>query len=179
LTGSLRENLDPFSQYDDATLNSALRASGLFSLQADDEDGRLTLDSQISSGGNNVSVGQRQILALARAIVRGSKLLILDEGACFRLPSSVSALVDPSCRLQQRPLLVNTFCPPCGGYTDVSRGADYKTDTIIQTSLRNELKGDVTLITVAHRLQTIIDADKVVSYSPSPYSVKSCLRRKK
>ena len=41
--------------------------------------------------------------------------------------------------------------------------ADYKTDTIIQTSLRNELRGDVTLITVAHRLQTIIDADKVVS----------------
>ncbi|KAH8978585.1 hypothetical protein EDB92DRAFT_2119177 [Lactarius akahatsu] len=123
LSGSLRENLDPFSQYDDATLNGALRASGLFSLQSDDEDGRLTLDSQISSGGGNLSVGQRQILALARAIVRGSKLLILDE--------ATSAI-------------------------------DYKTDTIIQTSLRNELKGDVTLITVAHRLQTIIDADKVM-----------------
>ncbi|KAH9041242.1 hypothetical protein EDB85DRAFT_1921690 [Lactarius pseudohatsudake] len=118
LSGSLRENLDPFSQYDDAMLNSALHASGLFSLQSDDEDGRLTLDSQIASGGGNLSVGQRQILALARAIVRGSKLLILDE--------------------------------------------DYKTDTIIQTSLRTELTGDVTLITVAHRLQTIIDADKVM-----------------
>jgi ABC-type multidrug transport system fused ATPase/permease subunit len=48
--------------------------------------------------------------------------------------------------------------------------ADYKTDTIIQTSLRNELKGDVTLITVAHRLQTIIDADKVVGdISSSPH----------
>ncbi|KAH9028261.1 hypothetical protein EDB84DRAFT_1563180 [Lactarius hengduanensis] len=123
LSGSLRENLDPFSQYDDATLNSALHASGLFSLQSDDEDGRLTLDSQIASGGGNLSVGQRQILALARAIVRGSKLLILDE--------ATSAI-------------------------------DYKTDTIIQTSLRTELKGDVTLITVAHRLQTIIDADKVM-----------------
>ncbi|KAH8978589.1 hypothetical protein EDB92DRAFT_2056103 [Lactarius akahatsu] len=123
LSGSLRENLDPFSQYDDATLNSALHASGLFSLQSDDEDGRLTLDSQIASGGGNLSVGQRQILALARAIVRGSKLLILDE--------ATSAI-------------------------------DYKTDTIIQTSIRTELKGDVTLITVAHRLQTIIDADKVM-----------------
>ncbi|KAH8997804.1 hypothetical protein EDB86DRAFT_2828663 [Lactarius hatsudake] len=123
LSGSLRENIDPFSQYDDATLNSALHASGLFSLQSDDEDGRLALDSHIASGGGNLSVGQRQILALARAIVRGSKLLILDE--------ATSAI-------------------------------DYKTDTIIQTSLRTELKGDVTLITVAHRLQTIIDADKVM-----------------
>jgi len=41
---------------------------------------------------------------------------------------------------------------------------DYKTDTVIQTSLRDELGGDVTLITVAHRLQTIMDADKIVRF---------------
>lgn len=46
------------------------------------DEGRITLDSAIASGGTNLSVGQRQILALARAIVRGSKLLILDEGNC-------------------------------------------------------------------------------------------------
>lgn len=44
---------------------------------------------------------------------------------------------------------------------------DYETDSIIQTSLRHELKGDVTLITVAHRLQTIMDADKIVRPYPS------------
>ncbi|KAK0198511.1 hypothetical protein F5146DRAFT_1100167 [Armillaria mellea] len=125
LSGSLRQNLDPFDQYDDATLNDALKASGLFSLQDDDNEGAINLDSAISSGGSNLSVGQRQIIALARAIVRGSKLLILDE--------ATSAI-------------------------------DYKTDTVIQSSLRNELKGDVTLITVAHRLQTIMDADRIVEY---------------
>ena len=66
---------------DDAELNDALRAAGLFSLQKETDEGRITLDSPISSGGSNLSVGQRQILALARAIVRQSKLLILDEGA--------------------------------------------------------------------------------------------------
>ncbi|KAH7905737.1 P-loop containing nucleoside triphosphate hydrolase protein, partial [Hygrophoropsis aurantiaca] len=123
LTGTLRQNLDPFEQHDDATLNNALRSAGLFELQNDD-DGRLTLESDISSGGGNLSVGQRQILALARAMVRGSKLLILDEENLTDFP-------------------------------------DYKTDTLIQSSLRNELK-DVTQIIVAHRLQTIMDADKIM-----------------
>ncbi|KAI0068098.1 P-loop containing nucleoside triphosphate hydrolase protein [Artomyces pyxidatus] len=123
LSGTLRENLDPFGEYDDATLNNALRAAGLFSLQVDTDDSRVTLDSAISGGGSNLSTGQRQILALARAIVRGSKLLILDE--------ATSAI-------------------------------DYQTDTIIQSSLRHELKGDVTLLTVAHRLQTIMDFDKIM-----------------
>ncbi|KAF8528008.1 P-loop containing nucleoside triphosphate hydrolase protein [Hysterangium stoloniferum] len=123
LSGTLRENLDPFSEHSDVTLNDSLRSAGLFSLQEHGEEtSNITLDSAISGGGRNLSVGQRQILALARAILRQSKLVILDE--------ATSAI-------------------------------DYATDAIIQNTLREVLK-DATLITVAHRLQTIMDADKII-----------------
>ncbi|KDR83050.1 hypothetical protein GALMADRAFT_866663 [Galerina marginata CBS 339.88] len=123
ISGTLRRNLDPFDQHDDATLNDALRSAGLFSVHDEEGEGRITLDSNISSGGSNLSVGEKQIIALARAMVRGSKLLILDE--------ATSAI-------------------------------DYKTDSVIQTTLRSKLGSDVTVITVAHRLQTIMDADKIM-----------------
>ncbi|TCD64624.1 hypothetical protein EIP91_003858 [Steccherinum ochraceum] len=123
LSGTIRQNLDPFEEHDDAVLNDALRASGLFSLQRDDDAVKLTLDSAIASGGGNLSVGQRQILALARAMVRRSKLLILDE--------ATSAI-------------------------------DNETDNAIQESLRTGLDKDVTLLTIAHRLQTVMDADKIM-----------------
>ena len=87
--------MDPFGQHDDAVLNDALRAAGLFSLQSEDDEGRITLDSQISSGGGNLSVGQRQILALARAIVRVSRISY-TASKCVFIPSlhrDVAAIV--------------------------------------------------------------------------------------
>jgi len=85
--------LDPFDQNDDHTLNDALRSAGLFSLQEEAGEARITLDTKIAGGGGNLSVGQRQILALARAMVRGSKLLILDEATSAIGLSSNSTII--------------------------------------------------------------------------------------
>ncbi|EIM89359.1 P-loop containing nucleoside triphosphate hydrolase protein, partial [Stereum hirsutum FP-91666 SS1] len=123
LRGTLRENLDPFGEHSDARLNSALRASGFCSLHAHERERHFGLDTHISGAGANLSIGQRQILALARAFLRGSKLFILDE--------ATSAI-------------------------------DYETDNVIQKSLRTELPKDVTVIIVAHRLQTVMDADRIM-----------------
>eukprot|EP00834_Sanchytrium_tribonematis_P008328 NODE_944_length_2958_cov_1.988108.p3 type:complete len:162 gc:universal NODE_944_length_2958_cov_1.988108:1645-1160(-) len=67
--GSIRINLDPFSEYDDFQLNKSLKRARL----------SCNLDDNVSENGNNLSVGTRQQLSLARAILKQSKLLILDE----------------------------------------------------------------------------------------------------
>ncbi|KAH8108752.1 P-loop containing nucleoside triphosphate hydrolase protein [Phellopilus nigrolimitatus] len=173
INGTLRENLDPLEQLDDASLNDALRAAGFFDMkesvskqhdsqqeQTDqpsrnetgaegDPDGaetnvnaRIGLDTMVESGGTNFSLGQRQIIALARAIVRRSKLLILDEAtAAIGKPLSCNYV---EMKTEEKPM------------------ADYDTDAAIQKTLRTEFSKDTTFITIAHRLQTIMDYDKIV-----------------
>jgi ABC-type multidrug transport system fused ATPase/permease subunit len=100
LAGTLRDNIDPLGDHDDVFLNNALKAAGLAHLKvggaveaypapsssggsapaAEDADKHeITLDTVVESGGHNFSQGQRQIIALARAFVRRSKILIMDE----------------------------------------------------------------------------------------------------
>ncbi|KAI0489887.1 ABC transporter [Xylaria cf. heliscus] len=144
--GDVDSNLDPTSKVPKEIVSKALDyCSGIASFQfhrdegnANHADGNGSLDANgpgialstvVKAKGENFSHGQRQVLSLCRALVRKSKLMLLDEATA---------------------------------------SMDYETDQGIQEVLRKELNehgGDRTLVTIAHRLKTIIDYDRVVVMS--------------
>ncbi|CAE7780183.1 Abcc1 [Symbiodinium pilosum] len=122
LTGTVRFNLDPFGAKSDEELWEVLEKSQL-KPRIESAGG---LDSKVEEGGGNYSVGELQLLCLARALLRRQ-----DTGGLLLLDEATSAL-------------------------------DQETDQTIQKVIRSDFK--CTIITIAHRIQTLMDYDKVAVF---------------
>ncbi|KZT33501.1 multidrug resistance-associated ABC transporter [Sistotremastrum suecicum HHB10207 ss-3] len=81
--GTLRENLDPLNTRTDAEIITALRRTWLLPQNGADAaaEAKFSLDSVVGDEGSNFSAGERQLIALCRALVKGSKIIVLDEAS--------------------------------------------------------------------------------------------------
>ena len=126
LEGTLKTNLDPLNLYSEEEINEVLKNVKLYEILEHDninfKNKIKGINTEIKEYGNNLSFGCRQLLCVARAILRKSKVIVLDEAT-----SSV----------------------------------DQRTEDIISSAVDNMFK-DSTVITIAHRINTVKKCDRIV-----------------
>ena len=118
MEGTLKYNIDPFNKVSNEEIISILKKIGFEYTESDDK----ILDRKIEQSGTNLSVGEKQLVCICRAILRKSKIVVMDEATA---------------------------------------NIDMTTEEKIQKALQYVLDNS-TVITVAHRIKTIIDYDKIL-----------------
>ena len=120
MEGSLRYNIDPLEKSEDEEIIKVMQKIGFDYIIKRDKEG---LNQEIAEGGSNLSVGEKQLICITRAILRKSKIIIMDEATA---------------------------------------SIDYKTEEIIQKAVSEILTGS-TFITIAHRIKTILNYDRILT----------------
>ena len=120
MEGTLRYNIDPLNKYTDNEIKEVMKRIGFDYILDKSPDG---INQIITEGGSNLSVGEKQLICISRAILRKSKIIIMDEATA---------------------------------------SIDYQTEEIIQKTI-NELLNESTIITIAHRIKTIINYDRIMT----------------
>ena len=118
MEGTLKYNIDPFNVVDNEEIISVLKKIGFEYTENDD----IILDRKIEQSGTNLSVGEKQLICICRAILRKTKIIVMDEATA---------------------------------------SIDMTTEEKIQNALEYALN-NCTVITVAHRIKTIINYDKIL-----------------